>query len=91
MPRLVIRNEMRHFINEVSQDFLRALDACPEMPTAALQAVCGLIVCAVLDAAPKILGPSPTGGQWMAEMSEEFVQLLREVLLGASGWRGGRG
>jgi AcrR family transcriptional regulator len=84
--RLAIRNEVRHFTNEMAQDF-RAIGAYPEMPTATLQMVCGLIVNTMLAAAPEMLDLPPEQPLLEAEMTENFVQQLQVVLLGASAWR----
>ena len=84
--RLAIRNEVRHFTNEMAQDF-RGIGAYPEMPTATLQMVCGLIVNTMLAAAPEILDLPPDQPLLEAEMTDAFVQQLQIVLLGAGVWR----
>ena len=84
--RLAIRNEVRHFTNEMAQDF-RGIGAYPEMPTATLQMVCGLIVNTMLAAAPEILDLPPEQPLLEAEMTDAFVQQLQIVLLGAGVWR----
>lgn len=84
--RLAIRNEVRHFTHEMAQDF-RTIGAFPEMPTATLQMVCGLIVNTMLAAAPEILDLPPEHALLEAEMSEHFVQQLQLLLLGAAAWR----
>ena len=84
--RLAIRNEVRHFTNEMAQDF-RAIGAYPEMPTAALQMVCSVIVNTMLAAAPEMLD-LPAGQPLLeSEMTDNFVQQLQLVLLGAAAWR----
>ena len=84
--RLAIRNEVRHFTNEMAQDF-RAIGAYPDMPTATLQMVCGLIVNTMLAAAPEMLDLPPQQPLLEAEMMDNFVQQLQVVLLGAAAWR----
>jgi AcrR family transcriptional regulator len=84
--RLAVRNDMAHFTNEMAQDF-RHLGLYNDLPTAVLQMVCGLIVNTMLAAAPEILDLPPDLPMLEAEMSENFVQQLLVVLLGASGWK----
>jgi len=86
--RLAIRNEVRHFTNEMAQDF-RGIGAYPEMPTATLQMVCGLIVNTMLAAAPEMLDLPPGQPLLEAEMTDSFVQQLQIVLVGAGAWRVG--
>ncbi|PTT88247.1 HTH-type transcriptional repressor FabR [Pelomonas sp. HMWF004] len=88
--RLAIRNEVRHFTNEMAQDF-RSIGAYPDMPTAMLQTVCGLIVNTMLAAAPEMLDLPPEQPLLEAEMVDTFVQQLQIVLLGAGVWRVGGG
>ena len=84
--RLAIRNDVSHFTHEMAQDF-RRLGMYRELSTASLQMICGLIVTAMLAAAPEILDLPPGQPLLEAEMSENFVQQLQVVLLGASAWR----
>jgi TetR/AcrR family transcriptional regulator, fatty acid biosynthesis regulator len=84
--RLAIRNEVTHFTHEMAQDF-RRLNLYPTLSTASIQMICGLIVNAMLAVAPEILDLSPEQPLLEAEMTENFVQQLRLVLLGASHWR----
>ena len=84
--RLAIRNEVSHFTNEMAQDF-RRINAYPDMPTASLQMVCGLIVNTMLSAAPELLDLPPGQPLLEAEMTENFVQQLQVVLLGAAAWK----
>ena len=84
--RMAIRNEVTHFTHEMAQDF-RRLGAYKDMSTASLQMICGLIVTTMLAAAPEILDLPPDQPLLEAEMMENFVQQLRVVLLGASGWK----
>ncbi len=88
--RLAIRSEVTHFTNEMAQDF-RRLGAYPDMPTATLQMVCGLIVTTMLAAAPEMLDLPPDQPLLEAELTATFVRQLQVVLLGAANWReGGR-
>jgi len=57
-----------------------------ELSTASLQMICGLIVTAMLAAAPEILDLPPGQPLLEAEMSKNFVQQLQVILLGASAW-----
>ena len=84
--RQAVRNDMTHFTLEMAQDF-RRLGLYNDMPTAALQMVCGLIVNTMLAAAPEILDLPPAQPLLEAEMAENFVQQLHVILLGASGWK----
>lgn len=84
--RLAIRTEVSHFTNEMAQDF-RRLGIYPEMSTSSLQMVCGLIVTTMLAAAPEILDLPPEQALLENEMTENFVQQLQVVLLGAGCWR----
>src|ERR1035437_9040890 len=84
--RLAVRNNMIHFTNEMAQDF-RRLGLYNEMPTATLQLVCGLIVNSMLAAAPEILDLPPQQPLLESEMSENFVQQVQIVLLGAACWK----
>lgn len=84
--RLAIRNDVSHFTHEMAQDF-RQLGFYKELSTASLQMVCGLIVTAMLAAAPEILDLPPGQPLLEAEMTDNFVRQLQVVLLGASCWR----
>ena len=84
--RLAIRTEVSHFTNEMALDF-RRLGIYPEMSTSSLQMVCGLIVTTMLAAAPEILDLPPEQALLENEMTENFVQQLQVVLLGAGCWR----
>ena len=84
--RMAIRSEVTHFTHEMAQDF-RRLGAYPELPTATLQMICGLIVTTMLAAAPEMLDLPPGQPLLEAEMTETFVRQLRLVLLGAANWR----
>ncbi len=84
--RLAIRNEVNHFTHEMAQDF-RLLGVYKDMPSAALQMICGLIVNTMLAVAPEILDLPPDQPILEAEMAENFVQQMRVILLGASCWQ----
>ena len=84
--RLAIRSEVTHFTHEMAQDF-RRIGAYPDIPTATLQMICGLVVTTMLAAAPEMLD-LPAGQPLLeTEMTENFVRQLRVVLLGAAVWR----
>lgn len=84
--RLAIRNDVSHFTHEMAQD-VRQLGAYQDLSTASLQMVCGLIVTAMLAAAPEILDLPPGQPLLEAEMTDNFVRQLQVVLLGASCWK----
>ena len=84
--RLAIRNDVSHFTNEMAQDF-RRLGIYRDLSTASLQMICGLIVTTMLAAAPEILDLPPDQPLLEAEMTENFVQQLQVVLLGAAQWK----
>ena len=84
--RLAIRNDVSHFTNEMAQDF-RRLGIYKDLSTSSLQMICGLIVTTMLAAAPEILDLPPDQPLLEAEMTENFVQQLQVVLLGAAQWR----
>lgn len=81
--RLAIRNDVSHFINELAQDF-RARGMFARLPTTELQRVCSMVVMTMLAAATDFLDLPPEQPLLEAEMSENFVQQLKVILLGAS-------
>ena len=83
---LAIRNDVIHFTNEMAQDF-RNLGLYQDLSTRSLQMVCGLIVTTMLAAAPEILDLPPNQPLLEAEMTENFVQQMQVVLLGATLWK----
>ena len=83
---MAIRSEVTHFTNEMAQDF-RRIGTYPDIPTATLQMICGLVVTTMLAAAPEMLDLPPGQPLLEAEMTETFVRQLRVVLLGAANWR----
>ena len=58
-----------------------------DLSTPSLQMICGLIVTTMLAAAPEILDLPPDQPLLEAEMTENFVQQLQVVLLGAAQWQ----
>ena len=84
--RMAIRTDVTHFTNEMAQDF-RRLGLYKELPTTALQMVCGLIVANMLAAATDILDLPPEQPLLEEEMTENFVKQLQIVLLGAKSWK----
>jgi AcrR family transcriptional regulator len=84
--RLAIRNDVSHFTHEMAQDF-RRLGAYQDLSTSSLLMICGLIVTTMLAAAPEILDLPPGQPLLEAEMTENFVQQLQVVLLGATCWK----
>lgn len=84
--RLAIRNDVSHFTNEMAQDF-RNLGVYKDLSTPSLQMVCGLVVTTMLAAAPEILDLPANQPMLEGEMTENFVQQLQVVLLGAAQWK----
>jgi len=84
--RLAIRNDVAHFTHEMAQD-LRLMGIYKDLSTASLQMICGLIVNTMLAVAPEMLDLPPEQPLLDAEMTENFVQQLQVVLLGASLWK----
>ncbi len=84
--RLAIRNDVIHFTNEMAQDF-RILGLYKDLSTRSLQMICGLIVTTMLAAAPEILDLPANQPLLEAEMTENFVQQMQVVLLGATLWK----
>jgi hypothetical protein len=83
---MAIRNDVAHFTHEMAQD-LRLLGLYKDLSTASLQMICGLIVNTMLAVAPEILDLPSDQPLLEAEMTENFVQQMRVVLLGAASWR----
>lgn len=84
--RMAIRTHVSHFTNEMAQD-IRRLGLFPDLSTASLQLVCGLIATSMLAAAPEILDLPADQPVLAAEMTDSFVQQLHIILLGAAGWK----
>ena len=86
MIRSAIRAEVNHFTNEMAQD-LRVLDLFPDLTTASLQMICGLVVNTMLNACTDILDLPPSRPQVERELIENFISQLRLIFLGARQWR----
>lgn len=84
--RHAIRTEESHFASEMAQD-LRALGTLPDLSSASLQMICGLVVTTMLNAASDILDLPPGQPRQEQEMVENFVRQLRLIFLGARRWR----
>jgi AcrR family transcriptional regulator len=84
--RQAIRTEESHFASEMAQD-LRALGTLPDLSSASLQMICGLVVTTMLNAASDILDLPPGQPRQERELVENFVRQLRLVFLGARHWR----
>lgn len=84
--REAIRTEESHFASEMAQD-LRTLGTLPELSSATLQMICGLVVTTMLNAASDILDLPEGHIQAERELIENFVRQLRVVFLGAARWR----
>ncbi len=84
--RNAIRTEESHFGSEMAQD-LRTLGTLPELSSATLQMICGLVVTTMLNAASDILDLPAGRNQQEKELIENFVRQLRVIFLGASRWR----
>jgi AcrR family transcriptional regulator len=87
--RSAIRAEINHFTNEMAQD-LRSLNLLPNLSTASLQMICGLVVNTMLGACTDILDLPPDQPQAERELIDNFVRQLRLVFLGALQWRDGK-
>ncbi len=84
--RLAIRNHVSHFTSDMAQD-IRQLGLFPDMSTATLLLVCGLIVTSMLAATPEILDLPADQPLLEAEMSDRLVHQLQVILLGAASWK----
>lgn len=84
--RAAVRREIGHFANEMAQD-LRNLGILPNLATATLQMICGLIVNTMISAAGDILDLPPRQPRAEEELIENFVKQLRLIFLGAAAWR----
>lgn len=84
--RDAIRTEESHFASEMAQD-LRAIGTLPELSSATLQMICGLVVTTMLNAASDILDLAPGQPRREQELIENFVRQLRVIFLGAARWR----
>ena len=84
--RQAIRTEESHFASEMAQD-LRALGTLPDLSSASLQMICGLVVATMLNAASDILDLPRNRPKQERELVENFVRQLRLIFLGALHWR----
>lgn len=84
--RNAIRLEESHFASEMAQD-LRALGTLPDLSSATLQMICGLVVTTMLNAASDILDLPKGQARQEQELVENFVRQLRVIFLGAKHWR----
>ena len=84
--REAIRTEESHFASEMAQD-LRALGTLPDLSSASLQMICGLVVTTMLNAASDILDLPAGQPKREKELVDNFVRQLRVIFLGAARWR----
>ena len=84
--RDAIRREESHFASEMVQD-LRTLGTLPDLSTATMQMICGLVVTTMLNAASDILDLPARQPKREKELVDNFVWQLRVVFLGAARWR----
>jgi hypothetical protein len=84
--REAIRTEESHFAAEMAQD-VRSLGSLPDLSSAALQMICGLVVTTMLNAASDILDLRKDRPRQEHELVENFVRQLRLIFLGALHWR----
>jgi AcrR family transcriptional regulator len=84
--RTAIRNEVRHFVDELAQD-MRQMGLYADMSSPHLRMICELIITTMLSAVPDMLD-LPAGQPKLAqEMVQNFVQQLQIIFLGANHWR----
>lgn len=84
--RRAIRNEISLFVREMAQD-VRALGFRPDLPTATLELICGLVVNTMLSAASEILDLNPSQPQLERELEADLISQLRLVFIGAEHWQ----
>jgi TetR/AcrR family transcriptional regulator, fatty acid biosynthesis regulator len=84
--RYAIRTEESHFASEMAQD-LRAIGTLPDLSTASLQMICGLVVTTMLNAASDILDLPKGQARAEKEMVDNFVRQLRLIFIGAKHWK----
>lgn len=84
--RLAIREEVRHFVNDMARD-MALMQAYRDLPEASLQMVCSLIVNTMLAAAPEILDQPTDESAQEDAATQPFVQQMQLILLGAASWR----
>ena len=84
--REAIRTEESHFASEMAQD-LRTIGTLPDLSSASLQMICGLVVTTMLNAASDILDLPAGQPKREEELVGNFVRQLRVIFLGAARWR----
>ncbi|TXH05631.1 MAG: HTH-type transcriptional repressor FabR [Nevskiaceae bacterium] len=84
--RSAIRNQVNLFVLEMSQD-LRRLNFLPNLSTATLQLLCGLVVNTMLNAASDILDMPQDEPALEQALVDNFVRQLRMIFLGAMNWK----
>lgn len=84
--RKAIRIEESHFAHEMAQD-MRNLDLMPQLPMAALEMICSLVVTTMMNAATDILDLPVGQRQAEKELTENFIMQLRLIFLGARTWK----
>lgn len=83
--RLAIRNEVTHFTNEMASD-LRALNIFPNLSTASLMRICGLVVTLMMYAATDFLDLTPDHPKLEEEMLDNFIKQIVLIFLGGAHW-----
>ena len=84
--RGAIRNEVDQFTAELTQD-LRHLAMLPQLSTASLMMICGLVVNTMLNAATDILDLPADSRKLAKQQEDNFVKQLRVIFFGAKLWR----
>ena len=84
--RLAIREEVRHFVNDMARD-MALMPSYRELAEGSLQMVCSLIVNTMLAAAPEILDQLIDDPAQEEASLQTFVQQMQLILLGAAAWR----
>lgn len=84
--RKAIRTEESHFASEMAQD-MRTLGLLPNLSSATLRMLCGLVVTTMINAATEILDLPRKQPRLEKELVENFVRQLRLIFLGAGVWR----
>ncbi|MFT4046125.1 MAG: hypothetical protein QM661_05445 [Solimonas sp.] len=84
--RQAIRNEVGLFVREMAQD-LRMFGYRSDLPSAALEMICGLVVSTMLNAASDILDLPADQPALARELESDFVVQIRLIFLGAEQWR----
>ncbi|MGH8462175.1 MAG: HTH-type transcriptional repressor FabR [Stenotrophobium sp.] len=84
--RSALRNQVNLFVQEMAQD-LRRLNFLPQLSTATLHLLCGLVVNTMLNAATDILDMPLNEPKLERELVDNFVRQLRMIFLGALNWQ----